>query len=1358
MVDMTFNIAALGDAFTKIVALGDSVERVGKKLDELDVKRADPKVNVDTTEATAKIDELDRKIKAAGSGGGAGAGIGQGAAIAGAVALGLGPLAGAGLLAIPAAIAAIGIAATKSNVDVQAAFKGFTTAAKSSVTDGFSPFVPTIVGIADQAKSTIVGLEPAFAQAATDAGPLLQVVSTGLLKATSAGVTGTLPLLKTLGPVAQALADDFGKAEQGAIGFLSHLDVGAAASGLNILGTDLQQILPAVGSLVSEVMPLANAILSDLGPALRNTASDLGILTPLLNAAGAVISFLGPDISTLGPPLLAVMGITKLMTGSWVDFSGLLGKAKPLVTDFRGTLDSLGQTIGITSKATNQAAAAEAASALTKAELIKVTRQQAVAEAEAAFAADASAKNSLALIAAQDAEAVSAKAAAAAEEALAATTEAASFSFGPLGIALGGLALLALPFIGSLTSSTDAASKLTGELGNLQQAATSASSLAHLFQTDPNAQSQLNLLQKYGVTLRDLADAQNGDIRAQQKIADAAKQASDAINAKTDADQKQLDALHSQDASSGKAAQSSKQNAGAIVEATDKVNADKQAREQANQTYRDAKAQLDATTQAQAAMSETTAQSTAVTDQAAQMASALGIDLGSVTTAFRNQAAGTTYAMSEMQKWSDGVLTATLAVDSANNTVTNYFKQADQAASQAAQSVADANHSVAQSITAVADANHAAAQSDLAVVTARQGVVLAERAVGDAMANVVIAQNNETKAVVAAQQAQVNLNAARQTEIEQLKSLHLQLADQVTSEESARIALIDQTRTSAGLGVTPDNAAAIAAIANTPGGVTATNESKINAAIALVKAQDALNNVLNTGENLRAQVNAADKAGVDGAPSVISAQQALASAQDQVVSATQATVKARQAVTDAQANVLKSEQAVKDALYAEGKAHDAVKDALYNKQKAMQAVGNAQQALSVAQDNASRSMDINTQAGQRNIAMMQKMAEQLFANENPQQAGNDLINNTAQLFQITTQKAQDYLTKLGLIPANFKFSLTAVAGANLDELNKDYNTSLGHAARGMAALPFADGGMIRGPGTGTSDSIPAITNSGGLLRVSDGEYIVNAIGTRKNLRLLEAINSGKGFASGGLIDPIVQAISLAATGGIYQTGVDTLTALGFPAPPGLPVYVPPALPTGGGSMAASSASAAHAQAYAMSRLGVFGWGPDQMTPLIKLWNQESGWNPWAVNPSSGAYGIPQSLGHGHPYDLGDDVAQINWGLPYIGVRYGSPAAAWAHEQAFNWYRDGGVIDALRAPKVRDNGGPIDPGWNMIYNGTGRAETSRSGTQEDALLAELRSLRRDIKSMAPVTVNAGPGMSESQLADDVVRRLNFHRGR
>ncbi|MGC2374250.1 MAG: hypothetical protein WA484_10285 [Solirubrobacteraceae bacterium] len=86
-----------------------------------------------------------------------------------------------------------------------------------------------------------------------------------------------------------------------------------------------------------------------------------------------------------------------------------------------------------------------------------------------------------------------------------------------------------------------------------------------------------------------------------------------------------------------------------------------------------------------------------------------------------------------------------------------------------------------------------------------------------------------------------------------------------------------------------------------------------------------------------------------------------------------------------------------------------------------------------------------------------------------------------------------------------------------------------------------------------------------------------------------------------------------------------------------------------------------------------GFPASEWPALQALWTQESGWDANSVNPSSGAYGIPQSLGHGHPYKLGDPAAQIAWGLKYIRGRYGSPSAAEGHERRFNWYAKGGLI-------------------------------------------------------------------------------------
>ena len=85
-----------------------------------------------------------------------------------------------------------------------------------------------------------------------------------------------------------------------------------------------------------------------------------------------------------------------------------------------------------------------------------------------------------------------------------------------------------------------------------------------------------------------------------------------------------------------------------------------------------------------------------------------------------------------------------------------------------------------------------------------------------------------------------------------------------------------------------------------------------------------------------------------------------------------------------------------------------------------------------------------------------------------------------------------------------------------------------------------------------------------------------------------------------------------------------------------------------------------------------GWSEAEYACLESLWNKESGWRVTAANPSSGAYGIPQSLPGSKMGSVAADwkvnaTTQIQWGLGYIAGRYGTPCGAWAHSQAKNWY-------------------------------------------------------------------------------------------
>ncbi len=114
---------------------------------------------------------------------------------------------------------------------------------------------------------------------------------------------------------------------------------------------------------------------------------------------------------------------------------------------------------------------------------------------------------------------------------------------------------------------------------------------------------------------------------------------------------------------------------------------------------------------------------------------------------------------------------------------------------------------------------------------------------------------------------------------------------------------------------------------------------------------------------------------------------------------------------------------------------------------------------------------------------------------------------------------------------------------------------------------------------------------------------------------------------------------------------------------------------GGGVIADPAAppvSAGTAEAIAQSLMPDYGFSvADEWDPLYDLWEAESGWDVTAEN-ASGAYGIPQALPGSKMASAGPDwqtdaTTQIKWGLGYIQETYGTPQAAWDHEEEFGWY-------------------------------------------------------------------------------------------
>lgn len=197
-----------------------------------------------------------------------------------------------------------------------------------------------------------------------------------------------------------------------------------------------------------------------------------------------------------------------------------------------------------------------------------------------------------------------------------------------------------------------------------------------------------------------------------------------------------------------------------------------------------------------------------------------------------------------------------------------------------------------------------------------------------------------------------------------------------------------------------------------------------------------------------------------------------------------------------------------------------------------------------AVDKNGKSLDITTEKGRDNEAAIDDLAksaleyaaalyEQTGSQEQAADAiaeGRDQLVDMLGEFGITGKAAEDYADKLGLIPENVETYVSAVtdpAVRAIDAFIRSYNnrsikigvsaeTIVGNPSMGYKAPGHATGGAIHGPGTGTSDSIPAM--------LSDGEHVipadeVQAAGGQSAIYAWRAAmrNGLPGFAGGGAV-------------------------------------------------------------------------------------------------------------------------------------------------------------------------------------------------------------------------------------------------
>ncbi len=306
---------------------------------------------------------------------------------------------------------------------------------------------------------------------------------------------------------------------------------------------------------------------------------------------------------------------------------------------------------------------------------------------------------------------------------------------------------------------------------------------------------------------------------------------------------------------------------------------------------------------------------------------------------------------------------------------------------------------------------------------------------------------------------------------------------------------------------------------------------------------------------------------------------------------------------------------------------------------------------------------------------------------------------------------------------------------NAAKVNQTINIEgLGHWSLSKSLAPGvghrrARGGLI--PGSGSGDSYPALLTPGEVV-IPKGMVTAGAVDHLRG-RL-------PGFTAGGIVPsyhgspggltPWVKGDD-AATIRLMDLAVVRATTAGIKAAEAAATRAANqfgAAGPGGGAPAANAALARRMMTDWSTGANWAAWNYVAM--------RESGWNQFARNPSSGAYGIPQAL---PPSKMGpaanppqsNPAAQISWMVGYMQSVYGGPIGAAAHERAFNWY---------------DRGGWIPPGLSLSYNGTGRPERvlPPGGTGGEAVI-QLE------------IVPGGQGMFEQFMSQFLRKYVRIHGG-
>lgn len=207
-------------------------------------------------------------------------------------------------LGIPAAFAAIGIAAVGAQEKTNKAFKQSVDQIKTSIMGAFQPLVPILTRTMGQVAKVVQSLAPTFSAAATALGPFLTSLVGGLGQAARIALPAMVQAMAAAQPVFGALAAGLPIVARGFAALLRDLDFKGAAGVLGSLFKAIGQLLPIAGQLLNALMPVGKAVIGQLLPPVVKLVGVLvKALSPALAKMAPVFATIGKVVGQLADPL-----------------------------------------------------------------------------------------------------------------------------------------------------------------------------------------------------------------------------------------------------------------------------------------------------------------------------------------------------------------------------------------------------------------------------------------------------------------------------------------------------------------------------------------------------------------------------------------------------------------------------------------------------------------------------------------------------------------------------------------------------------------------------------------------------------------------------------------------------------------------------------------------------------------------------------------------------------------------------------------------------------------------------------------------------------------------------------------------